>query len=167
MPPRESDPLLFKSQFSVDETSLGESQSPSFPWMKWLLLAGMGGVMVVAFPLFHNDEFSTVDKGFGALGRKATGPYRLLERQVGSKFFEHYEFYDGADSIGSAGYQTYVGEKRALQLNLANVTVGKDGQEFVYMQSVAGAGKDDLRESVRLEGKRRFNRGLFILDVGP
>ena len=87
----------------------------------------------------------------------------MIELQEGKKFFDYYEFLDGPDSLGSAGYNDYVGKERALKLNLANVTKEKDS-EFIYLQSAPGM-DGGFRESVRLEGKRRFDRGLFILDV--
>ncbi|KAL7511650.1 hypothetical protein ACHAXN_008557 [Cyclotella atomus] len=91
-----------------------------------------------------------------------TGPYRLVEAQYGSNFFDFYDFYDGPDSLGSAGYNVYVSKESAMQSQLAGVEV-EDGEEFVYMSSAPT--EDGPRDSVRLEGKRRFERGLFVLDV--
>jgi hypothetical protein len=91
-----------------------------------------------------------------------TGPYRLVEAQYGSNFFDFYDFYDGPDSLGSAGYNVYVSKESAMQSQLAGVKV-EDGEEFVYMSSAPT--EDGPRDSVRLEGKRRFERGLFVLDV--
>ena len=105
-------------------------------------------------------------EGLGLAGSSShTGPYRLLEAQEGEQLFGHYDFFDGPDSIGSAGHQTYVGKKRAFELGLANVTREGDGEEYVYLQSASPGTKGGFRESVRLEGKRRFDRGLFVLDV--
>eukprot|EP00569_Conticribra_weissflogii_P010080 CAMPEP_0171375102 /NCGR_PEP_ID=MMETSP0879-20121228/16021_1 /TAXON_ID=67004 /ORGANISM="Thalassiosira weissflogii, Strain CCMP1336" /LENGTH=467 /DNA_ID=CAMNT_0011884583 /DNA_START=93 /DNA_END=1496 /DNA_ORIENTATION=- len=99
----------------------------------------------------------------------ATGPYRLVEAQEGQRFFDSYEFYDGPDSLGSAGYNTYVGKAVAKTLEIASVRkdldpVSTKEEEFVYMSSSPNDEKG-LRDSVRLEGKRRFERGLFLLDV--
>lgn len=91
-----------------------------------------------------------------------TGPYKLIEKQDGKAFFDYYTFFDGADSLGSAGYNTYVGKKEAMKLGLANVTT-EDGTDFVYMSSAPT--KEGPRSSVRLEGKRRFDRGLFVFDL--
>jgi hypothetical protein len=192
MPPQESDPLL-ATQFSVDdEADFGDddarnkksSSSILKRYMPWVTIGGaclgfLVAVVVMATSNFFSSNHQGYDMSSSSL-RRATGPYKLLQRQVGQTFFEHYEFFDGADSIGSAGYQRYVGEARAKALNLANVTTtrrddddeggqqqqkgGGGEEEFVYLQSVAG--KDGgFRESVRLEGKQRFNRGLFVLDV--
>jgi hypothetical protein len=108
---------------------------------------------------------------------------------VGEDFFNHYIFYNGLDSEGSKGYVSYVSKDQAFDLNIANVTwedanpsiyygnstvtmedtttTKADNhsvkEPFVYMStSPTDAGP---RSSVRLEGLRRFNRGLFILDV--
>lgn len=91
-----------------------------------------------------------------------TGPYRLVEAQYGSNFFNFYDFYDGPDSLGSAGYNVYVSKESAMQSDIAGVK-HEDGEEFVYMSSAPS--KNGPRDSVRLEGKRRFDRGLFVLDV--
>ena len=115
---------------------------------------------------------------------KNTGPYKLLERQQGHDFFQYYDFLDGPDSLGSAGYNVYVGQKRAMELGLVNVTRedASSNQEYVYLQSAANnnnksnsgsstttssssTSSSGPRESIRLEGKRRYNRGLFVLDV--
>jgi Glycosyl hydrolases family 16 len=101
-----------------------------------------------------------------------SGPYKLLQCQEGNEFFDYYDFYDGADSEGSAGYNVYVSDKRAFQLGIANVTKEmyyenttgrKEKVPFVYMSSAPTV--KGPRESVRLEGRTLFNRGLFILDV--
>jgi hypothetical protein len=91
-----------------------------------------------------------------------TGPYRLVEAQYGSNFFDFYDFYDGPDSLGSAGYNVYISKESALQSQIAGVK-HENGEDFVYMSS--SSTEEGPRNSVRLEGKRRFDRGLFVLDV--
>ena len=166
MAPEESSPLIhqgsrrdkkFKTQFSLDEQELG-TPSPIKPMplktQYFIVLVGcIALITVVVFTGGVNPHKL----------RKQTGPYKLVELQEGHKFFDYYDFNDGPDSLGSAGYNDYTGKERALTLNLANVTKEKDG-EYIYMQSVPGA-DGGFRESVRLQGKRRFDRGLFILDV--
>jgi len=120
--------------------------------------------------------------------QQPTGPYQILQCQEGNNFFDFYDFYDGKDSEGSAGYNTYVSEERAKTLGIANVTREQqqhqnsrsnsshdtnsnnsnhdnkqEDMSFVYMKSASTT--DGPRESVRLEGRTLFNRGLFILDV--
>lgn len=64
-----------------------------------------------------------------------------------------------------AGYNTYVSKKRADELGLINYETDKaTGKDVVYMETAVGP-KGGFRESIRLEGKRRFDRGLFVLDV--
>mmetsp|Transcript_22741 Transcript_22741/g.56190 ORF Transcript_22741/g.56190 Transcript_22741/m.56190 type:complete len:445 (-) Transcript_22741:90-1424(-) len=95
-----------------------------------------------------------------------TGPYKIVEVQTGRDFFNYYDFFDGADSIGSGGYNTYVSKKRANQLGLIEFLKDRtSGKESVYLETAAGAYEGGFRESIRLEGKRRFDRGLFLLDV--
>ena len=93
-----------------------------------------------------------------------TGAYHLVECQEGEKFFDFYNFYDGPDSLGSAGRNVYVSKQRALQLGIANTSTDSvTGQEYVFMNSVSS--EEGPRESIRLEGIRRFQHGLFILDL--
>jgi len=115
-----------------------------------------------------------------------TGPYQLIERQEGDDFLGYYTFLEGPDSAGSNGYINYVGEKRAKELNIANISYEVDEldqfnrrrvldendaekisppkkKSFLYLKTApTEAGP---RESIRLEGKKRFDRGLFIIDV--
>ena len=98
-----------------------------------------------------------------------SGNYSLIEAHTGESFFDYYTFFDGPDSLGSAGYNTYVSREKAESLGIAKVVTADDGTDYVELSSKAGAAYDDwgnrLRDSVRLEGKLRFNDGLFILDV--
>ena len=94
-----------------------------------------------------------------------------MSKKEGETFFDHYTFYDGPDSEGSKGYINYVDKQNAHDLKIANVTWENvdgdqsDGEKepFVYMNTAATA--DGPRHSIRLEGLRRFNRGLFIIDL--
>jgi hypothetical protein len=122
-------------------------------------------------------------------GAEPVGPYMLIERQEGEDFFQYYSFYEGRDSVGSNGFNTYVSMQAAKDLNIVNVSYEPDeldvfgtrrryrrrsmdlqtdedraGKEpFVYMSSSPTIGGP--RNSIRLEGNRRFNRGLFVIDL--
>ena len=87
--------------------------------------------------------------------------------------------------MGSNGYINYVSRNRAAEIGIANVTMESDEldvffagslaqrrmkhrplptkEPFLYMSTAPT--ESGPRESIRLEGKRRFNRGLFIMDV--
>jgi hypothetical protein len=146
---------------------------------------------------------------------KPTGPYQLVEKHVGRQFLDYYNFYDGPDSLGSAGYNIYVSKHEAMNkfnifrfINQTKIysahtndtdslpkyhrldTLSEDehkeepeeeDETLIYMSSapryqeqLGRKGHESMdthspislpRASVRLEGKRRFNRGLFVLDV--
>jgi hypothetical protein len=112
------------------------------------------------------------------------GPYQLIERQEGEEMFGYYNFYQGPDSVGSNGYIDYVSEQRAREIAIANITHEADELDVFYRRRILGETGEEPppkkepflylktapteagpRESIRLEGKRRFNRGLFIIDV--
>lgn len=108
------------------------------------------------------------DAGVKAGSLVPVGQYRLVEAQEGSSFFSFYDFFGGHDSIGSAGYNMYVSQSRAEELGIASIITEEDAingvnEEFIYMSSAPT--QNGPRDSVRLEGKKRFDRGLFILDV--
>jgi Glycosyl hydrolases family 16 len=103
-----------------------------------------------------------------------SGQYQLVDRQVGVSFLDAYEFFDGPDSIGSAGYNVYVNRHRAEQIGIVNVTkisssssTSSSSNDYdndnVFMKSSPTI--DGPRESIRLEGKDRYNHGLFIADL--
>ena len=154
MAPREGTPLVNSKHFDIRQSSF--SEEGSHPRKKFVLFAAVfvGGVVLSCFL-------------WTKVGTKAlkvpTGPYQLVECQEGKSFFKHYDFYVGADSLGSAGYNVYVSEERATEINLLNVTTESDGEDYVYMKSAPT--EKGPRESIRLEGKKRYNRGLFILDL--
>jgi hypothetical protein len=108
--------------------------------------------------------------------------------QEGDDFFGYYTFYEGPDSVGSNGYINYVTEARAREVEIANISYEVDELDQFYRSSILDESSDEEeiiippkkepflylktapteagpRESIRLEGKRRFNRGLFIIDV--
>lgn len=97
-----------------------------------------------------------------------TGPYRLVQSQEGNDFFSFYDFYAGPDSLGSAGFNMYVSKDKAEELDIAGVKTETDprtGEDEVFVYMSSAPTKNGPRDSVRLEGKKRFDRGLFILDV--
>jgi hypothetical protein len=144
--------------------------------------------------VIHATAFSSLSP-FECLPREEpVGPYTLVERQEGEDFFKYYSFYEGRDSVGSNGYNMYVSMQSALDMDILNVSYESDeldvygtwqrrhrrtrhldeaegngiaqtnsAEPFVYMRS--GPTPSGPRNSIRLEGNRRFNRGLFIIDL--
>lgn len=165
---------IMSSQFSFsnDDGGAGGSASSSLKTRRRYcvtLVVGLASIAAVvsAALYFRRQNVDGGSSGGGEASKRTkkypAGPYKLVERHVGDAFFDYYTFYDGADSLGSAGYNTYVGQKRALREGLFNVTEEEDGSSSVYIKSSHVDG--GFRESVRLEGKKRFEHGLFILDV--
>lgn len=176
MPPQENTALLSSSSRDGEEGFGGSSSfsnHASFWQQKKTWLAG-GALVAGVFAcvaVWHHGKADGNDK---VEWTKATGPYKVVHVHEGKEFFDGFTFYKGADSLGSAGYLTYKDEKDSFNLNLANVTTEKvedpfdpsapaSEKDFVYMASKAT--EDGPRDSVRLEGKTRYDRGLFILDL--
>lgn len=152
MPPKETTTLLGEGELALPRGSSVDSPVPRWHH-RFSRKVIVSIVVLFAFALLHFYRHSQL---------QPIGPYELVECQEGRNFFDYYNFYDGADSLGSAGYNTYVGKKRADKLGLIS-TMTEDEQEYIYMKSEAT--KEGPRESIRLEGRTRFDRGLFILDV--
>ena len=157
--------LEYKSRAS-DFEDIGDitlSSSPSnrlirYSLLQNILIVAASSILVVSLRSIF--IFKHIQAQTGNL--VPIGPYRLLDAQYGSNFFDNYDFYSGPDSLGSAGYNNYVSKEAALSLQITGVKE-ENGEEFVYMSS--SPTKDGPRSSVRLEGKQRFDRGLFVLDV--
>jgi hypothetical protein len=166
MPPQETTNLLAYKHISFqdsDNTS-GQILRSCFSNVVWASLgtAIVGLIFLLTF-VNHNSLKGGLQNVVNGTELRPVGPYKLLECQEGRKFFDFYDFYEGKDSLGSAGYNYYVGKDKAWSDGLVNVTEEKNGDQFVYIQSQAT--EKGMRDSVRLEGKRRFNHGLFILDL--
>jgi hypothetical protein len=143
-----------------------------------MILIALGGFATVVIGLFV--------LGFNVIGppNQPVGPYRLVERQEGDNFFQFYTFYEGPDSVGSNGYLQYVSRESATARNIMNVSYEIDEIDLYTKQSQRRTESDQFRnekegkkpfiymgsaptpsgpsDSIRLEGIRRFNRGLFM-----
>jgi hypothetical protein len=122
-------------------------------------------VVILLFYLHLNLRHTTHDVRGTEIGDHKlvpTGPYHLVEAHVGRDFFSYYEFYNGSDSLGSAGFNKYVSQSEAEELGIVAI-ITEENEELVYLSSAPT--KEGPRDSIRLEGKKRFERGLFILDV--
>ncbi len=111
------------------------------------------------------------------MGNVSNGP----AIQEGEDFFNYYTFYEGRDSVGSNGFNTYVSMQTAEALGIANVSYETSAANDVYFRHRKGSRRTETaepfvymsssateagpRDSIRLEGKRRFNRGLFVIDL--
>lgn len=96
------------------------------------------------------------------VGMAHVGPYRIKQVQKGENLFSFYNFYEGPDIPGSGGFNDYVSYERAKELGILKIE--SDGS--VYMGSApSGVNNTGKRQSIRLEGKHFFDRGLFVIDL--
>jgi hypothetical protein len=152
------------SRFSFEDDSRSRISSTAClrrPFV--ILLSAMAALMLIVtvIPSWANSSSHRNSSRNDPLlhHQEPIGPYELVEYQHGHEFLQYYDFYVGADSLGSAGHNSYVSQHRAQELNIIQV----DRQDNVILSSAPTA--QGMRESIRLHGKRRFNRGLFVLDV--
>lgn len=131
--------------------------------VKILLLVLFLAVTLVIKTMIWKKETYNLEKELSA-----TGPYKLVERQEGEAFWDAYSFYDGEDSLGSAGYNTYVSKERAVELGIISTIPAEDDDQQSLLKMESAVNPHNIsapRSSIRLEGKRRYNRGLFILNI--
>lgn len=118
-----------------------------------IAMAALGGHHQYNNNSYKNDSIESLSH---------VGPYKVKEHQKGEGFFSFYDFYEGPDIPGSGGFNDYVSMDTARDIGILNVT--SDGS--VYMGSVStGSEKKYRRQAIRLEGKTRFDRGLFVIDL--
>jgi hypothetical protein len=173
MPPQESDHLLpssalhIRTKESFSSEQKNGKRTLTLPSLAW---GAMGvTVVVLAVTLYlrflHHQSAITNSKDEELL---KTGAYRLVQVQEGAQFSDFYHFYSGNDTLGSAGFNIYVNQSRAIQQELLQIlpspNAEDDPRDVIRIQS-SSAQNGGPRESIRLEGHVRWNSGLFILDV--
>jgi Glycosyl hydrolases family 16 len=185
MPPQETDSLLPSSSSALhirtkESFSEGEERNVSRRWYRW----GIGIVFALgmtygvlrwhssffrqrrAIPRDNHINSSVIEDTDEWL---KTGSYRLAQVQEGANVADFYQFYSGNDTLGSAGFNIYVNQSRALQQGLLQIVPSPnpadDPREVIRLQSASPSSYGGPRSSLRLEGHARWNSGLFILDV--
>ncbi|GIJ98291.1 hypothetical protein Aspvir_000407 [Aspergillus viridinutans] len=97
-----------------------------------------------------------------ALEARKTQTYQLAESWQGESFINDWNFFDGADPTN--GYVTYVNQSSAEQSGLVKVTSSGSfymGVDYENTLNANGPG----RESVRIESKKYYTEGLYVIDI--
>ena len=89
---------------------------------------GMLGTMVIMaiVVLLGLGELYGLGRGVSHPNKEPIGPYVLISKQDGEEFFDHYDFYEGLDSAGSNGFQTYVSREKAEAEGIVRVITEHD-----------------------------------------
>lgn len=185
--------MIKKSLEVLDEQH--RSNSNKLTWKRKRRMAlniVMAMIIISLFVLFVVGVLFAIGEVMNGPPWQPVGKYQILELQTGESFLNNYEFYIGKDSTGSKSggqhYNTYVSRSKAMKLGILNVSTDSmfhdnedDGtisqkitsendndrrleeETFIYMSSAPS--DEGPRQSIRLEGKKRFNRGLFIVDL--
>ncbi|KAJ4313860.1 hypothetical protein N0V94_006726 [Neodidymelliopsis sp. IMI 364377] len=89
--------------------------------------------------------------------------YAVQDVYAGSSFFDAFNF---VTEEKTNGFVNYVDRTRAESQGYISVEHGDAIFGVDYTSKLdSSAGKDTGRESVRLEGKKEYNKGLFVLDL--
>ncbi|KAF7119060.1 hypothetical protein CNMCM5793_008703 [Aspergillus hiratsukae] len=97
-----------------------------------------------------------------ALEARESQTYQLAESWQGESFIKDWNFFDAADPTN--GYVTYVNQSRAEQTGLVKVTPSGSfymGVDYENTLNPNGPG----RESVRIETKKYYTEGLYVIDI--
>lgn len=184
MPPQETDLLLPSSssalQIRTKESFLEEEENKNaketrscLQWVASVVILMGITYCVIRFQSSLGSNPSNSSNGNSHTEDKnellKTGSYRLVQVQEGAQFSDFYQFYSGNDTLGSAGFNVYVNQSRAVHQGLLQIQPSPqpndDPRDVIRLQSAAPSEPGGPRESVRLEGHTRWNSGLFILDV--
>src|SRR5699024_438197 len=90
------------------------------------------------------------------------GTYELVDSWQGEPFFNGFDFFTGTDP--TKGFVTYVDQDTAQNDDLVGITPGGSvyiGVDHTSVLDPNGAG----RKSVRIESKKSYDYGLFIVDL--
>jgi len=97
-----------------------------------------------------------------AVEKRATAEIWIQEDVYeGQKFFDTWDFFDAADPTNGA--VNYVNASTAFSQNLARVTA--DNHVIMQMDNSSWLPDGGKRDSVRIASQKRYDSGLFILDL--
>ncbi|KAF8591831.1 glycoside hydrolase family 16 protein [Ramaria rubella] len=112
--------------------------------------------------------FSLVNSMASLLRRSHTLDKRLVseiwvpeDTYAGTTFFDTWDFFDQPDP--TSGSVNYVNSSVAFSEGLARVT--PNNQVIMQMDNTTVLQQNGLRNSVRISSQKRYNGGLFILDL--
>lgn len=94
--------------------------------------------------------------------KRGGGTYQLVDNWRGENFFSGFDFFTGRDP--TKGFVTYVDEGHAKNDGLVGITPGGGvymGVDYTNTLDPNGAG----RKSIRIETKKAYDEGLFIVDL--
>jgi hypothetical protein len=103
---------------------------------------------------------STALVGASLAGMASALNYRLVQDYSGTGFFNNFNFFTGNDPTN--GYVNYVDQGTAQSQGLINTNGGVAYIGVDHTNIASGRG----RNSVRLESKRTYTHGLFVLNLG-
>jgi len=121
----------------------------------YYLLTPKVDVYVCKAEAFHNSmEYNNPE---------TSSQYELIADYAGNNFLDNFHFWSEDDP--THGTVNYVTREEASARNLTFYHNGT-GQWYIKADSTNIVGKGERgRDSVRLESKERFHRGLFVIDV--
>ncbi|QRV73718.1 glycoside hydrolase family 16 protein [Ceratobasidium sp. AG-Ba] len=116
--------------------------------------------ILLALALGHGASGLTHPRAFNA-NASATSLWTIDTFYEGQNFFDGFNFFSYDDTTG--GQVQYVDQGTAFSENLAYVT--PQGQVVMRVDNTTSLQLGQQRKSVRIQSNKRYNGGLFILDI--
>lgn len=95
--------------------------------------------------------------------KRISNEYSLSESVDGSNFFDNFEFSAGEDP--THGFVTYLTQEAAQQQGLVNLTSSGSVYMGVDSNTILDPTSGPGRSSVRVQSKKTYTNGLFVVDI--
>jgi hypothetical protein len=92
---------------------------------------------------------------------KRANSYKLVDKFAGESFFDGWDFWDKPDP--THGQINYLSRSDAMNKNLTFVQ--PDGTVVLAVDDYTWLNEGEQRNSIRIQSKKSYNGGLFILDA--
>ncbi|KAJ9265970.1 CAZyme family GH16 [Paecilomyces variotii] len=95
--------------------------------------------------------------------KRISNEYSLSKSVDGSNFFDNFEFSAGEDP--THGFVTYLTQEAAQQQGLVNITSSGSVYMGVDSHTILDPTSGPGRSSVRMQSKKTYTNGLFVVDI--
>jgi hypothetical protein len=124
---------------------------------KWQIIGGVGAAVILVAVIVGAVE-GTKSSDSSSYPDYTPLNYTISERMNGTTFFDHFDYFTGADP--SSGSVVYLSEEQATYSNL---TYAGQSSAILRVDSTSTGTTD--RNSVRISSKNQWNTGLFVFDI--
>ncbi|MCJ1475749.1 hypothetical protein MMC13_004413 [Lambiella insularis] len=139
-------------------TPTGSRWNPS-RWNRWTKIRALAGFIVCVVVLIVIVVVAVVETRKNAYPNYSQLSYQLQDTYEGTLFFDNFDYFTGYDP--SSGFVHYVDQAGSTQMNLTYASSTSAVLRVDTSETDASTG----RKSVRIQSKRTYSSGLFLLDI--